>query len=51
MLLIAGIVVFKVFVSYDVEAQDGRFYNYEVMSLELIDFWKMDEEELEKEQN
>lgn len=45
-ILLAVVLVFKVFTSYDQDVMNGQFYANEVMSFELIDFWKMSEEKL-----
>jgi hypothetical protein len=43
---VALVVVVKVFSVYDQDVQNGRFYANELMSFELIDFWKMNETKL-----
>lgn len=45
-ILVAVVLVFKVFTSYDQDVINGQFYANELMSFELIDFWKMTEEKL-----
>jgi hypothetical protein len=40
-LILGGIVIFKVFTSYDMDVERGRFYAGQIMSFELIDEWKM----------
>ena len=50
LIVILALIVFKVFVEYNEDVENGRFYRSELMSYELIDFWKMSAEEMEEEQ-
>ena len=40
-LLAGGIIAFKVFNSYDQDVKNGKFYKEQLMTFELIDFWKL----------
>ena len=49
-IILLALIVFKVFADYNENVENGKFYKYELMSFELIDFWKMEAKELEEEQ-
>lgn len=44
LVIMVALIGFKVFYSYSEDLENGRFFKYELMSLELIDFWKLSEE-------
>ena len=50
MLIVAGILIFRYFAPDVYYAQKGRFYVDQVMSLELIEEWKMSEEKMLEEE-